>query len=53
MDDIRRFQAVSGDCLRGTLNLDGILLIVLIVHVEDPVWADILGLGGCKEGTML
>jgi hypothetical protein len=38
MEDIRRLQAVNGDCLHSTLNLDG---IGLITPVEDSVWADI------------
>ena len=49
MEDIRRLQAVNGDCLRSTLNLDG---IGLIAPVEDPVWADIRGLEASPERTM-
>ena len=45
MEDIHQLQAVNGDCLRSTLNLDGVGLITLM---EDPVWADIRGL----ESTM-
>ena len=49
MEDVHRLQAVNGDCLHSSLNLDG---IGLIAPVEDPVWADIQGLEGCPEGTM-
>ena len=44
--DVRRPQAVDGDCLRSTLNPDG---IGLIAPVEDPVWADIRGLEGSRK----
>jgi hypothetical protein len=46
MEDIRWPQVVNGDCLRKTLNLNG---IGLIAPVEDPVFSNIWGL----EGTML
>jgi hypothetical protein len=49
MEDVRRLQAVNGDCLRSALNLYG---IGLIAPVEDPIWADIQGLEGSPEGTM-
>ena len=49
MEDIRRIQAVNGDCLRSTLNIDG---MCLIAPVKGPVWADIRGLEGSQEGTM-
>jgi hypothetical protein len=49
MEDIRRLQAVNGDCLSSTLNLDG---TGLIAPVEDPIWADKRGLGGSPESIM-
>ena len=49
MEDIRRLQAVNRDCLRSTLNLNG---TGLIVHVEDPIWANIRGLEGSLECTV-
>jgi len=49
MEDVCWLQAVNGDCLHSTLNLNG---IGLIAPVEDPVWADIWGLESSPEGTM-
>jgi len=49
VEDVRRLQAVNGDCLRSALNLYG---IGLTIPVDDPVWADIRGLEGPPEGTM-
>ena len=47
--DIRRFQAVNGDCLRRTLNVD---CIGLIAPVENLIWADVRSLEGTPEGTV-
>jgi hypothetical protein len=49
MEDMRRLQAVNGDCLSSTLNLDG---TGLIVPVEDPMWADKRGLESFPKGIM-
>ena len=49
MKDERRFQAVNGDCLRRTLNVD---CIGLIASVENLIWADVRSLEGTPEGTM-
>ena len=49
MEDVHRLEAVNGDCLRSTLDLDG---IGLVVPVEDPVWTDIWGLEGSPEGLV-
>jgi hypothetical protein len=46
MEDIRRLQAVNGDCLCRTLNVDG---IGLINPVEDPVRVKIRGLEGSRR----
>jgi hypothetical protein len=46
VEDVRRLQAVNGDCLRSALNLYG---IGLIAPVEDQVWADIRGLEGPRR----
>jgi hypothetical protein len=47
MKDMRRIQAVNGDCPSSTLNLDG---TGLIATVKDPIWADKRGLEGSPEG---
>ena len=49
MEDVRRLQAVNGDCLRSALDLDG---VGLVTPVKDPVWADIRGLEGTPVGPV-
>ena len=46
MKDVRLFLAVSGDCLRKTLNVDS---IGLIAPVENIIWVEVRGLEGTSE----
>jgi len=49
MEDVRRLQAINGDCIRSGLDLEA---VGLVVPVQDPAWADIRGLEGSPDGTL-
>ena len=49
MEDVRRLEVVNGNCLRSSLDLDG---VGLVAPVKDPLWTDIRGLEGSPEGPV-